>query len=231
MQTSRPIWTLGSVVLLLVAAGCVQNMPLVPFAGTTRRTTIRGTRVGSSGDSIVAKVISYPSYIPIAPTGDKVPDAEITRFYLRRGATESALQFLTDFEHDGRSYELMEQILPVPETDRWVAFRMVDCRRDSIDVEIIMFDPSGIRKQIVVKNAIRVSLSAEGWKNIASYSIRQAPGSGAITIETSAGLLTYDGKVDQLTQGSANNSPDPTALSVTPAAAAPVAPAIGRGSS
>jgi len=61
-----------------------------------------------------------------------------------------------------------------------------------------IFDNKRVNHTFEIKNAIRVSTCSDGWGNADSYSVSQSETDGTITINTLAGLVTYDQNSNRL---------------------------------
>lgn len=146
------------------------------------------------GRKIISEVVDHYSIYPVSPEGFFWRNYwRYIYYYEQNENRKTKLIFLT---YDGSDYELLKPILPVANSDKWVAFRLRCVARDRVDLSMYVFDNKKIHQTFIIHDAVRITV--KGWTDISSYSISQSETNGTITINTSDGLIIYDHDSERL---------------------------------
>jgi hypothetical protein len=123
----------------------------------------------------------------------------IGEYWLRERTREVALPFLND-EPGPDIKPYLNEILGVIDSPLWVAFRIVEMRRDSVDLKIEIFDEQKIIQSQLIPGCIRTNLGDQ--ETIASYSVRSSSDNAALCFATKTGTMYYDVKSLTITPAS-----------------------------
>ncbi|MBI5687176.1 MAG: hypothetical protein HZC54_19055 [Verrucomicrobia bacterium] len=166
----------------------------IPLGSEVCETRVCGER--GAEERIILKKIAHDGLYPFHPDGAFKKTYYITTSVFSvtpRGERE--LPFLTD---PNSQYELMDDILPVPNSKLWLAFRLFGVRRESVDFRVFLFDRTKLVQTFEIMDAIRDDTCAEHWRDIGSYSIIPRLQEGGVMFTTKTGRFFYEVKSGRL---------------------------------
>lgn len=168
----------------------------IPMGSSADKIETMGLK--QDGRQIISQQIHRYRLHLLSPEGPfRLGTWDYTFYYELKGDKKNKLDFFTDADN---SYKLMKPILPIYNSDKWAAFRLLESEVEYEKVGLLMyiFDSRRIHHTFNIKNAIRVSRCAEEWENADSYSISQGGTNGIVTVNTLDGLVSYDPNSDKL---------------------------------
>ena len=153
------------------------------------------TEVRSKKDEeVLEKRITPYYYVGLMnPAGGEFePFVERLGEYWLRGNTEAThLPFLND-EPGPDIKPYLEEILGVRGTPLWIAFRITKMQKESVDLDMEIFDAENIVRREKIAGSIRTNWQDQG--TIRSYSVQPSTGNSVICFTTTGGTIEYDVK-------------------------------------
>ena len=111
------------------------------------------------------------------------------KFYLKKGENRIHLSHIP---FTPREYDVLQPVLPVQESTKWIAARLSRVERYDVDVELIIFDEKRIYRTLVVKECVRTSTSTERWTDLFNYGMEFKSGNTKIVFHTNKGECLFD---------------------------------------
>ena len=117
------------------------------------------------------------------------------KFYLKIDGNKIQLSHLHFTPQDE---VVLRPLLPVGNTTKWVAGRLLHVERDNADVELFVFDEKKMHRKLSVKNCVRTSTALKRWEDLFNYGITTTEGNRKIMFSTKNGNYTFDVINDEL---------------------------------
>jgi len=115
--------------------------------------------------------------------------ASFYKFYLKTGENKICLSHLPFMP---QAHDVLQPVLPVDNTTKWVAARLLHVERDYVDIELVVFDEKQIHKTLSVKNCLRTSTETERWNDLFNYGITSKEGNAKMIFSTKNGNQLFD---------------------------------------
>ena len=117
------------------------------------------------------------------------------KFYLK---TDEKKIYLFHLPFTPQDKSVLQPVLAVGNTTKWVAVKLLHVERDAADVELFVFDEKQMHRKFSVKNCIRTSTSTKRWEDLYNYGITTTEGNRKIMFSTRNGNYTFDVIKDEL---------------------------------
>ena len=119
----------------------------------------------------------------------------VVEYRLKSGNKQFKLSHLSNLNPD----RTLKEILNINNSNLWAIFELGTVTRESVQINIIVFDDRGIHHTQSVPDCKRLDLCAEHFQSLQSYSITPNSNNALLSIETLSGALTYDLRNGKLT--------------------------------
>ena len=149
------------------------------------------TRGKKDGEVLEELVIPHHYFSVINPDGQSFNPftLPITEYRVRQGNSSTTLPFLQKPMGPDAEPAYLDEILGVRDSPLWVAFTIIEMRKEYVDLRLDVFDAQRIRHSEIIKRVIRT----DTWNqdSLKSYSVSPQDGNATICFNTTDGPVAY----------------------------------------
>ena len=164
----------------------------IPIGDDIVSETVLGTRQSQDGTVLeqILQVNGLHNYFSVlSPDGWGKWHESFYKFYLKTGENKI---YLSHLPFTPQEYDVLQPVLPVENTTKWVAARLSHVERDSVDIELVVFDGKQVHRTLSVKNCLRTSTGRERWNDLFNYGMIPKEGNTKMMFSTKNGNHLFD---------------------------------------
>jgi hypothetical protein len=170
-----------SILFATLVAGC---FPLGKNIDSERTIGKRTNEHQTETQEILKVVARYNFFVILGPDGPGEPHIDFTQYHLRKGMKTIKLSHIYALNDD---YSILEPVLPVADSELWIAARLAEVTRDHGTITFLVFDDRKLLRKETVQNCIRTCTSGDSFNDLYNYGIELQKGNSIAIFHTTAG--------------------------------------------
>lgn len=175
-----------SVLMLGMMAGCIG----IPVGFDTPSEKVLGKRMTQDGQEIgrIIEVERSKRYFYLmSPDGGGIRREPFIKFYSERNGKKYSL---THLAYTPGGYDVLQPVLPVQNSTKWVAGILEGVERDYVDLKLFVFDEKKVYGDIIVRGCVRTT--RDRWGDLFNYGVEGSNGNSRIVCHTKNGRYIFD---------------------------------------
>ena len=169
-------------------AGCIG----IPAGSDILSETVLGKRTTQDGQETAKIIQIYGAkryYYLMSVDGGGIHRRSFLKFYCEKNGKKIRLSHLP-FTPQG--YDVLQPVLPVQHSTKWLVVRPTRIDRDNVDLELIVFDENKLYRELAVKRCTRTTTSTSRWLDLFNYGVEVTNENSAVIFHTQNGTYRLD---------------------------------------